>query len=148
MRFALPMGTTFFMTFLVSGVATWRAIGPGESLMEKWMTSWLIAWFIANGWDERGSQELTKRFRNIESAHNTTFKIDSVVPTTAASLSGTLGNNGWYTSTPVGVTLTATDATSGVASVTYKLDGGASTAYTAPFAVTRTSSMFGRIVLA
>jgi len=47
MRFALPMGTTFFMTFLVSGVATWRAIGPGESLLEKWMTSWLIAWFIA-----------------------------------------------------------------------------------------------------
>ena len=47
MRFALPMGTTFFMTFLVSGVATWRAIGPDESLLEKWMTSWLIAWFIA-----------------------------------------------------------------------------------------------------
>ena len=47
MRFALPMGTTFFMTFLVSGIATWRAIGPGESLLEKWMTSWLIAWFIA-----------------------------------------------------------------------------------------------------
>ena len=47
MRFALPFGTTFLMTFLVSGVATWRAIGPGESLIEKWMTSWMISWVIA-----------------------------------------------------------------------------------------------------
>ena len=46
-RFALPAGTSFFMTFLVSGVATWRAIGPGESLLRTWMGSWLIAWIIA-----------------------------------------------------------------------------------------------------
>jgi hypothetical protein len=38
-RFALPLGTSFFMTFLVSGVATWRAIGSGESLLRTWMSS-------------------------------------------------------------------------------------------------------------
>ena len=47
MRFALPLGTSLFMTFLVSGVATWRAIGPGESLINTWMTSWMISWVIA-----------------------------------------------------------------------------------------------------
>jgi hypothetical protein len=46
-RFALPLGTSFFMTFLVSGVATWRAIGPGESLLHTWMGSWMISWAIA-----------------------------------------------------------------------------------------------------
>jgi hypothetical protein len=47
MRFALPLGTSFFMTFLVSGVATWRAIGPGESLIGTWMASWMISWAVA-----------------------------------------------------------------------------------------------------
>jgi hypothetical protein len=47
MRFALPLGTTFFMTFLVSGVATWRAIGPVPGLLWTWMTSWMIAWAVA-----------------------------------------------------------------------------------------------------
>ena len=46
-RFALPVGTSFFMTFLVSGIATWRAIGPGEGLLGTWMTSWMIAWAVA-----------------------------------------------------------------------------------------------------
>jgi hypothetical protein len=46
-RFALPIGTSFFMTFLVSGVATWRAIGPGEGLLRTWMGSWMISWAIA-----------------------------------------------------------------------------------------------------
>jgi len=47
-RFAVPLGTSFFMTFLVSGVATCRAIGPGESLLSTWMSSWMIAWVIAS----------------------------------------------------------------------------------------------------
>ena len=42
-RFALSVGTSFFMTFLVSGIATWRAIGPGESLLGTWMIAWVIA---------------------------------------------------------------------------------------------------------
>ena len=46
-RFALLAGTSFFMTFLVSGVATWRAIGPGESLLRTWMGSWMSSWAIA-----------------------------------------------------------------------------------------------------
>ena len=46
-RFALPLGTSFFMTFLVSGVATYLAIGPVDGMFSRWMTSWMIAWAIA-----------------------------------------------------------------------------------------------------
>jgi H+/gluconate symporter-like permease len=47
LRFALPMCTAVFMTFLVSGVATWRALGAEPGMVWTWMTSWLIAWLIA-----------------------------------------------------------------------------------------------------
>jgi len=46
-----------------------------------------------------------------------TVRIDTVGPTTSAAVtSGTLGNNGWYTTNPT-VTITASDTTSGVASI-------------------------------
>ena len=44
LRFALPLGTTFFMTFLVSGFATWRAIGMAPGMVGTWMISWAIAY--------------------------------------------------------------------------------------------------------
>ena len=47
MRFALPLGTSFFMTFLVSGVATWRALGLVPGLLATWMVSWMISWAVA-----------------------------------------------------------------------------------------------------
>src|SRR5207253_1727841 len=58
--------------------------------------------------------------------------VDTVPPTTAISLSGTVGANGWYTSS-VTVALNATDATSGVANISYRIDGGGWLAYTGPF---------------
>lgn len=47
MRLALPLGTSFFMTFLVSGVATIRAIGLVPGVIGTWMVSWMISWAIA-----------------------------------------------------------------------------------------------------
>jgi hypothetical protein len=47
LRVALPMGTTFFMTFLVSGFATWRALGWVPGMVVTWMVSWMISWAIA-----------------------------------------------------------------------------------------------------
>ena len=46
-RYALPLGTSFFMTFLVSGVATYRALGWGPGVFETWMESWMISWAVA-----------------------------------------------------------------------------------------------------
>ncbi len=79
----------------------------------------------------------TDRAGNVEptSAGNDTWTVvDVTPPSTTSSLSGTLGNNNWYT-TAVTVTLAATDATSGVASTAYRVDGGGWLTYGAPFAV-------------
>jgi len=55
---------------------------------------------------------------------STTIYIDSVPPNASLSPSGTLGANGWYVSN-VTVTTGGSDATSGVASVSTRLNGGA-----------------------
>ncbi len=46
-KFALPLCTTFFMTFLVSGVVTYRVLGWDERMITNWMASWMISWVIA-----------------------------------------------------------------------------------------------------
>ncbi|GEM_PF-6157091 len=84
---------------------------------------------------------------NAESQQTQTVKVDATAPTTTASLSGTSGTNGWYTSA-VTVTLTAADATSGVAATYYAVDNsacsssnlGACSTYSSPFSVSSDSS--------
>src|SRR5439155_923581 len=70
---------------------------------------------------------------NVEPVNSVDVGIDTTPPTTSASLSGTAGENGWYVSN-VTVTLTASDGTSGVASLVYRVDGGAWLTYSGPFA--------------
>ena len=69
---------------------------------------------------------------NAEATHTQSIKIDQTPPTTAATLSGPLGNNGWYVGT-VTVALPASDNLSGVALTQYCLDGGAMQTYTGSF---------------
>src|SRR5207247_9572867 len=59
----------------------------------------------------------------MEATHSLSVSVDVTPPATASSLAGTAGANGWYTSN-VTVSLTATDATSGVAAVNYRIDSG------------------------
>ncbi|HEY3331062.1 MAG TPA: PQQ-binding-like beta-propeller repeat protein [Capsulimonadaceae bacterium] len=59
----------------------------------------------------------------VEAAQPLSFKIDRTIPTVAAAVSGAV------------VTVTATDASSGVAAIYYTLDGGASTLYAGPVTV-------------
>jgi len=66
---------------------------------------------------------------NTETTESDSFKIDSVAPTTTDDLSGTAGNNGWFTSAAVSVTLSASDATGGVAATYYRVDGGSQQTY-------------------
>ena len=63
-----------------------------------------------------------------EPTNTLTIDIDATPPSTTASLTGST------------VTLTATDATSGVATTYYTVDGGAQQTYTAPFAVSAPGS--------
>lgn len=64
-----------------------------------------------------------------------TFQADSSPPTTTATLAGTAGTNGWFTSSVV-VTLKAGDDPSGVAETQYSLNGGTTwLTYSSPFTV-------------
>src|SRR5207247_76107 len=71
---------------------------------------------------------------NVEPVNSVDVGIDTTPPTTSASLAGTAGENGWYVSN-VTVTLTASDGTSGVATLLYRVDGGAWLTYSSPFAL-------------
>ncbi len=76
-----------------------------------------------NSTDNAGNVEVTKQV--------TVGSSDSTPPTTTASLAGTSGQNGWYTSS-VTVTLTASDS-GGVASRHYRIDSGSWNIYSVPF---------------
>ena len=71
---------------------------------------------------------------NTEVQQSRTVKIDMTIGTLVKSLSGTLSSLGYYT-TPVQVTMTATDTPSGVANIFYRIDGGATNTYTSPFTI-------------
>jgi hypothetical protein len=60
--------------------------------------------------------------------------VDTQPPFISGNLSGVAGSGGWFTSA-VEVSASASDATSGVGSIVYSLDGAAPTGYTAPFTV-------------
>jgi len=60
--------------------------------------------------------------------------VDTTSPATAYALSGPSGNDGWFTG-PVEMTLTASDATSGVGSTTFRVDGNAWLPYTGSLTV-------------
>jgi len=67
-----------------------------------------------------------------EAVHSTSIFVDTTPPATSESLSGTLGNNGWYMSN-VTVFLSASDGSSGVASIWYRVDTGPWLAYSGGF---------------
>ena len=71
---------------------------------------------------------------NTEAKQSVSFKIDGEIPVTTASASGSQGSNGWFTGSAQ-VTLSATDAVSGIDRTHYTVDGGAVQTYSGPFAV-------------
>src|SRR5712691_334220 len=74
----------------------------------------------------------TDRAGNNESVRSVAFHLDTVAPVTSAQVAGTLAGDGSYVSS-VTVTLTASDATSGVQSEQYRIDGGPRRTYSVPF---------------
>jgi hypothetical protein len=65
--------------------------------------------------------------------------IDLTAPATTATGLQADNHSGWTTTSPL-VTLTATDALSGVAATRYTIDGGAAQTYTAPFTIPTSGS--------
>jgi len=70
---------------------------------------------------------------NNETIHSVPFMIDTVRPVSTVRVDGTPGPGGYLS--PAIVTLTATDATSGVGSIRYRIDDGAFWTYSAPFRI-------------
>src|SRR5947199_87200 len=71
---------------------------------------------------------------NIESVETVSPSIDTVPPTSQAILTGSASDGYWFRS-KVTVSFDASDATSGVASIAYRVDSGVWQAYGAPFDV-------------
>ncbi len=126
------------VTITVSGTASDDISVSGVELSTD-ASSWVLATGTAS-WSGtltlvEGSNTLYARATDVAGNTETagiTVTVDTVAPETSLSPAGTLGENGWYTST-VTVTLTASDATSGVISVAYRIDGGVWQEYMSPF---------------
>ncbi|MFY1704384.1 ThuA domain-containing protein [Micromonospora sp. WMMA1923] len=82
-----------------------------------------------------GANQTASKTASFDYFRVTTGQVDDTAPVTTAEVSGT-PVEGWYTG-PVTVTLTATDADSGVERTEYQLDGATEwTAYTEPVEIT------------
>ena len=84
-----------------------------------------------------GTRTVQAQVRDL--AGNTTVLTDSILldttpPETTAAPAGVPGSHGWWRS-PVQVSLTAVDATSGVDETRYRTDGGSWLVYTIPFSL-------------
>jgi Protein of unknown function (DUF2798) len=44
---AMPFMLSLMMSFIISGVSTWRAIGMVDGFFWKWMPAWGLSWLIA-----------------------------------------------------------------------------------------------------
>jgi peptidoglycan/xylan/chitin deacetylase (PgdA/CDA1 family)/N-acetyl-beta-hexosaminidase len=81
---------------------------------------------------------------NLEATKSRTIQIDTTAPTSSIACGGGACSSGWYGG-PVSVSLSASDAESGVASIRYTSDGSDPTAlspaYTAPFTVSATATV-------
>ena len=71
---------------------------------------------------------------NIETPHVGFVNIDTAPPVTSATNLASTSTSGWV-NTPQQVSLTASDALSGVAATYYTLDGGTQLSYTGPFTI-------------
>ncbi|OGS48807.1 MAG: hypothetical protein A3K68_04305 [Euryarchaeota archaeon RBG_16_68_13] len=123
------VGVTLSATDDASGVAQTRYRVDGGS----WQT-YASTFQLSGEGPHTVEFNSTDRAGNSEALKSAAIKIDSVAPATSHSLSGTLVNGTHYRA-PVTVTLTASDATSGVAVIRYRVDGGSWFTYTSPVGV-------------
>src|SRR5207249_187382 len=101
-----------------------------------WDTNWSTTPTAAHVYGTSGLHTAALQVQDVRGSNKTTHVVaaDDLAPVTTATLSGTLGQNGWYTGN-VTITLNATDARSGVAGTPVQFDGGPATNYTVPFLV-------------
>ncbi len=79
---------------------------------------------VADTTGESFTYQAFSTFGDSSFASNTAVKVDTLAPVTTPVIAGTNGLNGWFTSPSVTFQPTASDATSGVASVEASVDSG------------------------
>ncbi len=86
-----------------------------------------------------GTHTIETRARNTVGNWETSFSeeiitVDTTPPTTAITVDGTIGTNGWFNNDPI-VSLVPSDAVTGIQYTRYKLNGGGWQDYLGPFVV-------------
>jgi parallel beta-helix repeat protein len=123
---------TFWYRYSTNGTSwtAWTSYGTDEDAPWSWSFTGSDGYyqFYSIAVDDYGNIE------DSPGAADASTGIDTVKPVTTIILTGTTGANNWYKSS-ITVTLSATDALSGVNSTWYKLDAGYWTIYTVPFTV-------------
>ena len=137
---ASPAGVVSSVEFLADGIT----IGTDGDGSDGWSVQWDTT-SIA-----QGTRSLTAVARDaaggsaVSAAVGVSVLNDATPPVSAIACNGTTCSAGWYRA-PVAVTLSATDAGSGVAAIRYTLDGSeptaASSLYTDAFTVSATTTV-------
>src|SRR2546430_9952114 len=99
-----------------------------------WDTPWSVNPTADHAYGSPGNFTLVLQVRtptSLTGVMGRAVTVDDLAPITTASLAGTSGTNGWFVSA-VTVSLATTDDASGVASTSYRLDGGDLATYTRP----------------
>ena len=102
-----------------------------------WDTPWSVNQTAEHSYGSPGNFTLVLQVRTptgLAGVMGRVVTVDDLAPVTTASLAGTSGTNDWFVST-VTVSLATTDDASGVASTSYRLDGGSWQTYAGPFTV-------------
>jgi uncharacterized repeat protein (TIGR01451 family) len=129
-----PAGTNGWYTDSVQVTLSATDATSGVASTEYQVDGGTFQTYSGNSFTVSGDGTHTIVYYSIDNAGNqegnetATFKIDTTKPVTTASISGPIGDNGWYIGSVL-VTLSATDATSGVAATEYQVDGGSFLTY-------------------
>ncbi|NIN65340.1 MAG: PKD domain-containing protein, partial [Anaerolineae bacterium] len=140
-----PSAGNLTTTFTVDASLSSDAEDPSGALKVRWDwkddgvwdTLWSTTKTAQHQYTEPDNYTIRLEVADTEGLTDTTTRqvvVDNTPPVTTAVQSGTAGQAGWFIS-PVVVTLTAVDDLSGVASIAYRIDGGAWQDYASPFTV-------------
>jgi Bacterial Ig domain/Chitobiase/beta-hexosaminidase C-terminal domain len=137
---AAPGGAVTSVEFLADGVSIGTDLDGSDGWSVQWNTSPIA----------QGTRALTAVARDaggneaVSTAVSVSVLNDATPPVSAIACNDTACSTGWYTSS-VAVTLSATDAGSGVAAIRYTLDGSeptaASTVFNGQFTVSATTTV-------
>ncbi len=118
----------------VSGVAYYTLYKNNESHISTGLNTYFNDTLVLEGMTYYYQVTATDNvYHESNKSDIATTTIDTIPPTTNHSVVGVTGDNGWYKEQEIYITLTASDATSGVSKTYYKINSANYTPYTGTF---------------